>query len=84
MRGTITTIENAVAGIDELRVVRDRARVRLEVALDLEREAAEHFRNNLAAYDAWKSAAQSATEAEESLKAAQAEYSKALAAAERA
>jgi len=40
--------------------------VRLEVALEMEREAADHFKNDSSVYQEWKSAAQSAIEAEDS------------------
>ena len=73
-----------VAGIDdlrdlrELRILRDRAKVRLEVALDMERRAAEHFKRNPAGFLAWKDAAASAVAAGRSFEDAQAAYSKAL------
>ena len=75
-----------VAGIDdlrdlrELRILRDRAKVRLEVALDMQRKAAEHYKGTPTGFQAWKKASESAIEAKRSFKDAQEAYSKALAA----
>jgi hypothetical protein len=66
--------------IDELRVIRDRAKVRLELALAMEQEAVESFRRDSRAYEAWRQAVEGAREAERSLEAAESEYQEALAA----
>jgi hypothetical protein len=67
-------------GIDELRVQRDRAKVRLDIALLMEQQARERFSVDSTGFAAWKQAVESADEARWSFDAAQATYLKALAA----
>ena len=66
--------------IDELRVIRDRAKVRLELALAMEQEAVESFRRDSRAYEVWRQAVERAREVELSFEAAESEYQEALAA----
>ena len=69
-----------MAGIEELRMIRNRAQVRLEAALAVEQEAAESFRRDSRAYEAWRKAVEHTRDAERSLEAAEREYQEALAA----
>ena len=60
--------------LDELRVKRDRAKVRLDVALAMEHEALERFSGNSTGYAAWKLTTEAANDARRSFEAAQAAY----------
>jgi len=69
-----------VPRIDELRVLRDRARVRVEVAELMEAQARRRFSDDSTQFVEWKMAMESAGEARRSFNEAEAQYRKALAA----
>jgi hypothetical protein len=76
----LSTTIRCVAGIDELRVKRDRARIRMEIAAAMEAEALKRFSGDSRAFAAWKIAEESVTEARHLLETAEREYMEALAA----
>jgi hypothetical protein len=67
-----------VMGIDQLRLKRDRAKVRVEVALEIEREALQHFVQDSTGFDAWQQAKEVAARARVELQSAQAALQEAL------
>jgi len=69
-----------VAGIDELRVMRDRAKVRMDVALEMERETLQRFAGDSTGFAAWKQATEAAAEAPCLFQSAESDYLEALAA----
>jgi len=68
-----------VAEIDELRVMRDRARARLQIAVGLKDDALNHLSGDSTGFAAWRRAMDSTIDAQRSLEAAEREYLKALA-----
>ena len=65
-------------GIDQLRLKRDRAKVRVEVALEMEREALRHFAQDPAGFDGWQQAKELAALAITELQSAQTAFQEAL------
>jgi hypothetical protein len=65
-------------GIDQLRLKRDRAKVRVEVALEMEREALQHFVQDPTGFDAWQQAKEVTAQSRVELQSAQAALQEAL------
>jgi hypothetical protein len=64
--------------IDQLRLKRNRAKVRVEIALEMEREALNHFAQDPAAFEAWQQAKEVAVQARVELQSAQMALQEAL------
>ena len=67
-----------VMEIDELRLKRDRAKVRVEIALDMERNALRHLAQDPSGFDDWQQAKEVAARARAELQSAQAALQEAL------
>ena len=64
--------------IDELRLKRDRAKVRVEIAIDMERDALRHLAQDPAGFDDWQQAKEVAARASAELQSAQTALQEAL------